>query len=101
MDNNKLTFALGLAQKAGKVASGDFALRAALKAGKGKLMIIAVDTSENSKKDLLYLAEYAEVPVVEALSGYELGHAIGKGKRSAALIIDKNFVDMIDKNINK
>lgn len=31
MANNGVTFALGLAQKAGKLASGDYAVRSALK----------------------------------------------------------------------
>ncbi len=34
MANNGVTFALGLAQKAGKLASGDYAVRSALKNGK-------------------------------------------------------------------
>ena len=38
MDNRQVAFALGLAQKAGKVAAGDFAVRSALNGGKAKLM---------------------------------------------------------------
>ena len=41
MDNRQVAFALGLAQKAGKVAAGDFAVRSALNGGKAKLMLIA------------------------------------------------------------
>lgn len=36
MDNRQVAFALGLAQKAGKVAAGDFAVRSALKRRQGK-----------------------------------------------------------------
>ena len=39
MANNGVTFALGLAQKAGKLASGDYAVRSALKNGKAKLLL--------------------------------------------------------------
>lgn len=52
MANNNVAFALGLAQKAGKVASGDFAVRSALKSGKAKLLIVAADAAPNSKKDM-------------------------------------------------
>ena len=44
MSNERsVIFALGLAQKAGKIASGDFAVKSALKSGKVKLLIIASD----------------------------------------------------------
>ena len=95
MVNNKQAFALGLAQKAGKVVSGDFAVKSALKSGTVKLLVVAMDTAPNSKKELCYLAEQAEVPVVELLTRWELGSAMGKGQRSAAAITDSNFASML------
>ena len=52
MDSKQVAFALGLAQKAGKVASGDFAVRSALNGGKAKLMLIACDAAEASRKGI-------------------------------------------------
>ena len=95
MVNNKQAFALGLAQKAGKVVSGDFAVKSALKSGTVKLLVVAMDTAPNSKKELCYLAEQAEVPVVELLTRWELGSAMGKGQRAAAAITDSNFASML------
>ena len=46
MANNGVTFALGLAQKAGKLASGDYAVRSALKNGKARLLLVAADAAE-------------------------------------------------------
>ena len=97
MANNNVAFALGLAQKAGKVASGDFAVRSALKSGKAKLLVVAEDAASNSKKDMYYLAEVAGVEVVELLTRDELGYAIGKAKRTAVVITDTNFAKMINK----
>lgn len=97
MANNNIAFALGLAQKAGKVASGDFAVRSALKSGKAKLLVVATDAAPNSKKDMYYLAEVAGVEVVELLTRDELGFAIGKAKRTALAITDLNFAKMIKK----
>ncbi len=97
MANNNVAFALGLAQKAGKVASGDFAVRSALKSGKAKLLVVATDAAPNSKKDMYYLAEVAGVTVVELLTRDELGFAIGKAKRTALAITDTNFAKMINK----
>lgn len=95
MANNNIAFALGLAQKAGKTASGDLSVRGALKSGKGKLLVLASDAAPNSKKDMLYLAEQAHIPVVEALTRDELGYAIGKARRTAVVIMDSNFANMI------
>lgn len=97
-NKNGVTFALGLAQKAGKLASGDYAVRSALKGGKSKLMLLAVDAAENSKKDMYFLAELSGTPVVELLTREELGHAIGKAKRTAVVVVDNNFANMINKN---
>lgn len=54
MAGNNVAFALGLAQKAGKTASGDVAVRAALKSGKVKVLVLAQDAAPNSKKGNLF-----------------------------------------------
>ena len=95
MANNKQAFALGLAQKAGKILSGEFAVKSALKSGTAKLLVVAMDTAPNSKKELCYLAAQAGVPVVELLTRWELGSALGKGQRAAAAITDSNFASML------
>ena len=96
MANNGVTFALGLAQKAGKLASGDYAVRSALKNGKAKLLLVAADAAENSKKDMYFMAEMSDTPVVECLTRDELGWAIGKAKRTAVVVLDNSFVNMIN-----
>lgn len=92
---NKLGFALGLAQKAGKTASGDFAVRIALKSGKARLLLLAKDAAPNSKKDMYFLANLAHVSVLEILTKDELGRAIGKANRTAVVITDNNFAAML------
>lgn len=41
---------IGLATKAGKIASGEFAVESAVRKGKAVLVIIASDASDNTKK---------------------------------------------------
>ena len=89
MAGNNVAFALGLAQKAGKTASGDVAVRAALKSGKVKVLVLAQDAAPNSKKEIYFLAEMAGVP------RNELGYAIGKGPRIAVAVTDANFANML------
>lgn len=64
----RLKFVLGMAQKAGKLASGDFAVKTALKTGKVKLLVVATDAAENTKKELKHLAETVKVEAVEILT---------------------------------
>ncbi len=96
MNNDRsVIFALGLAQKAGKIASGDFAVKSALKGGKVKLLIIASDASDNSKKDIYYVAGLYSVKTIEILDREQLGMAIGKAKRTAVAVLDVNFANMM------
>ena len=97
MGGSKAAFALGLAQKAGKAVSGDFAVRGTLKSGAVELLVLAQDAAPNTKKEMYYLAEQAGVPVLELLNRAELGYAIGKAQRAAVAITDKNFAGMLTK----
>ena len=47
-NNNKVLSLLGLATKAGKIASGEFSTEKSVKSGKGFLVLVAADASENS-----------------------------------------------------
>ena len=47
MKNNRVLSLIGLATKAGKTVSGEFSTE---KTGKGLLVIVAEDASENTKK---------------------------------------------------
>ena len=52
-NNNKVLSLLGLATKAGKIASGEFSTEKSVKSGKGFLVLVAADASENTKKKFL------------------------------------------------
>ena len=99
INQSNALFALGLAQKAGKLASGDYAVKSAIKTGKTRLLLVAADAAENSKKDLYILAELYGVMLVETLSRDQLGQAIGKARRTAVAILDDNFAKMVRKAI--
>ena len=53
MKQDKALAMIGLAQKAGKIVSGEFATEKAVKTGKAALVIVAGDASENTKKHLV------------------------------------------------
>mgnify|MGYP000199371195 CR=1 FL=1 len=54
---------IGLATKAGKIASGEFAVESAVRKGKACLVIIASDASDNTKKSFNDMGAYYHVPV--------------------------------------
>ena len=49
---------IGLAQKAGKVASGEFSTEKAVKEHKAYMVIVADDSSDNTKKNFKNMCEY-------------------------------------------
>lgn len=90
---------LGLAQKAGKLASGDFAAEKAIVAGKAKLVLVAEDAAEETKKKYRALAEEYQVDCIVAANKIELGTAIGRDFRAVAVILDDGFKKGIQKKL--
>lgn len=83
---------LGLAQRAGKVISGEGSVENALRKGKVKLLILAEDASANTSKLFHNMTKTAGVPIHVHGTKLELGLAIGKSQRSTIAITDMNFV---------
>lgn len=54
---------IGMAMKAGKVASGEFATEKAVKTGKAYMVIVASDSSDNTKKNFSDMCSYYNVPI--------------------------------------
>ena len=55
--NNRLSL-LGLAARAGKVVSGEFAVEKSVKSGKTFLVLVAEDASANTKKNFSDMCTY-------------------------------------------
>ena len=100
MSEKDVAGALGLAQKAGKISSGDLGVKDALNGGKAKLLVIAADASPNTVKELKFLADKASVPVITCMQRSELGLCIGKAPRAAVAVLDKGFAGLIMKKWN-
>ena len=91
---------LGLATKAGKIAFGtEMVLKCMLK-HQISLVIIAEDTSENSKKKMINNCQKYNVNYVIFGTKDGLSHAIGKDNKAIVALKDKNFSDSILKIIN-
>lgn len=86
---------LGLAQRAGEVASGETAVAISLTRGKARLLIVAEDASENTVRRLRSLARERSVPCVTYGTKESLGHAIGRAQRAALAIEDWRFAQTL------
>ncbi|WP_161877987.1 YlxQ-related RNA-binding protein [Alkalibacterium sp. MB6] len=87
---------IGLAQRAGRLISGEDLVLQSVRSGKAKLVFIASNASENATKQFLNKCVYYEVPVVNQLSREELSHALGKD-RTVCAVTDNGFVQSLQK----
>ena len=95
MSEKRLFGLIGIAEKAGKTASGEFAAEQALKAGKACLLILAEDASANTQKKFRDLCERVRCPLAVFGSKTELAHAIGKEERACVAILDQGLAAAI------
>jgi len=90
---------LGLAAKAGAIASGEFSTEKSVKEGKAFLVIVASDASDNTKKHFRDMTTFYEVPMYEYSNKEMLGHAIGKEFRASIAVNNENFATNIEGKI--
>lgn len=100
MNESKIIALLGLAQKAGKLASGDHAVTKAVQSGKAYMMIAAADSSDSTKHRYKNMAEYYDVPYYEIGTKTSLGNCIGKIHRACVAVTDAGFSRTIQKLFN-
>lgn len=99
--SQKILGAVGLAARARKCLTGTDICVDYMRLGKGKLLIVASDISENTRKKLVKTAVYHKIPyILTDIDKGELAHAAGKKSNAAAVLInDSGFVKII-KNLN-
>ncbi|MBO6138032.1 MAG: ribosomal L7Ae/L30e/S12e/Gadd45 family protein [Lachnospiraceae bacterium] len=91
MHNDRTLSLLGLAVKAGKVVSGEFSTENSIKRHKAKVVIVAEDASDNTKKKFRDKCKFYKVPIFIYGTKNTLGHAMGKQDRSCAAVEDRGF----------
>ena len=99
MHRDKVLSLIGLAMKAGRCASGEMMTENETKSGKAKLVIVASDASENTKKKFRDMCKFYRVPICFYGDKDTLGHAMGKEFRASLAILDEGFADGILKEL--
>ena len=101
MDLKKAFGYLGLAQRARQVASGEFQTEEAIRKRRARVVVIAQDASDNTKKHFTDMCEYAGIPYCIFSDKDTLGHAIGRGERSSLAITDENLAQVFLDNVRE
>ncbi len=98
-DENRVYSMLSLAKKAGKAKSGEFQALEAVEKRKAKLLILADDASDNTKKRFSDKCDHRSIPRCEFGTREGLGKVTGTGERSVVAITDTGFADAITRLI--
>ncbi|MBP5223337.1 MAG: ribosomal L7Ae/L30e/S12e/Gadd45 family protein [Lachnospiraceae bacterium] len=96
---NKVYSLLGIAMKGRHAVSGEFQTQEAVKSGEAKLVLVAEDASENTKKLFHDKCAFYHVPVYVYGKKEDLGRAIGKDLRSSVAICDMGLAAALRKQL--
>lgn len=98
---NKIYGLLGLCIKAGKLSFGTEAVLEKINRNKAKLVIIAKDTSEKSKKRIIDICKRENIQYCIFGNIFENSMAIGKVNKAIIAIEDKNFAEAIKNKLRR
>lgn len=101
LKHDKVLSLIGLATKAGRCASGEAMTESETKSGRAKLVIVASDASENTKKKFRDMCKFYQVPICFYGDKDTLGHAMGKEFRASLAILDEGFAEGIQREMKR
>ncbi len=99
MQRDKILSMLGLATKAGRIASGEFSTEKAVKSGSAFLVVVSEEASENTKKKFRNMCSFYQVPMYLYASKEALGNAIGKEFRASLAVLDEGFAKSLEEKL--
>ena len=97
----KVLGSLGLAMKAGDVVSGEFMTEREAKARRAYLVIVAGDSSDNTKKMFSNMTDFYEVPMYIYSDKETLGHCIGKEFRASLAIVNEGLAHSVEDKLKQ
>ena len=92
---------IGMATKAGKTVSGEFATEKAVKTGKAFLVIVSDAASDNTKKMFRNMCTFYKVSMYTYGLKEDLGHSMGKEFRASLAVTDEGFAKSIEKRLKE
>ena len=98
--NNKIYGLIGLARRAGKISFGTESAKETIEKKKAKLVIVALDSSDRTKKNFKELSERLNIPFRITGTIEDLSRSIGQVNKAVLVIKDENFAKEILKRID-
>jgi len=95
MKQEKWLALLGLANRAGRVITGEELVIKEIQRQHAKIVLIANDASDNTKKKIRDKCSYYQIPCFSVSDRYTLGQSIGKEKRVVVAVIDSGFANKL------
>ncbi|MBI1921079.1 MAG: DUF448 domain-containing protein [Geobacter sp.] len=97
----RVTSYLALANKAGKIVSGNEQVMDFLRKGKKGVLVVASDISPDIGEKLLQTARRSNMDCFSFSTKDALGALLGKGLRSALIVTESGFLDVIRNEMGK
>lgn len=91
---------LGLARRAGKISFGTESSEDTIKKGKAKLVLVAEDSSDRTKKHFEQICKMKQVPIYMTGTIEELSQSIGQVNKAVIVVKDENFAKELRKRID-
>ena len=99
MESNYLSL-LGLAKRAGELEVGDEAARAAISAGKVRLVLCASDASDRTRETFSFITESAGIAFISVPeTKEEIGNALGRRPAATVAVCDIGFAAALSKKL--
>ena len=96
MNKEKISGAIGLVRRTGKITQGSTLVCEMLHRGKAALVLIAADTGPNTEKKVTALAGHKNVPVHRViLTKEEMGRCLGKTSQVVCVGIPEEFKNLV------
>ena len=96
---DKILNFIGLAKRAGKISTGEFICRKAIQQGLARLVLVAEDASDNTKKAMCNSCKHYHVPYLEFADKDRLGKYTGGGSKAVVSVNDENFAKAVIEKI--
>lgn len=99
-NKQKVLNLLGLAQRAGKVISGNDLVLTNIKHQKAKVVFLAEEAGFHTVKEFNFMSKKFNIPLIQIFNGDELSDAIGKPRKIIA-VVDQGFAEAMLNLINQ
>lgn len=100
MSNDPVCAYLGLAARGRNLVSGEFSTETAIKKMRAKVVIVANDASDNTKKKFKDMCTYRNVPLFIYADKEILGQSIGTQMRASVAVLDEGLAKAIISKID-